>query len=144
LQSGLRPGIALGLAGFAVLFVLTAAKYQTALLHLRLPRDLAIWLNPIITAPLAEELVFRGVVFRILRDRFGVKIALPARSLLFALIHLPYWCAGGKSASALAVELSVMAAYGEFFAGLLQWSDSLWSPLICHWLNNLLMMSIPH
>ena len=144
LRHDLRRGIAIGLVGFTVLLMLAAAQYRTSILHLRLPRDLPIWLNPIITAPLAEEIVFRGVVFGMLRNHSGVKFALLASALLFALIHLPYWCmAGGRSPGALLIQLCIMAAYGLFFAGLFLWSGSLWSPLICHWLNNLLTLSIP-
>ena len=138
-------GIGIGLLGFVVLVLLAAVKSHAALLRVRLPRDLALWLNPIITAPLAEELAFRGFVFRTLRDRFGVKFALPISALAFALIHLPYWLmAGEMSGGAIAIEFGVMLLFGAGFAVLFQWSGSLWSPLVCHWLNNLLMISLPH
>ena len=121
---------------------LTAAQ-RGFVLHLRLPRDTATWLNPVITAPLAEELLFRGLVFRILRERFGLVTGLVASALLFSLAHLPYWwMSGDKVGIALLVDLASIFAYGLFFAGLFRWSGSLWSPLVCHWLNNLLMVSL--
>ncbi len=143
LRGGVRRGIAIGLAGFGVLLLLAAARRGFAAPHVRLPTDMATWLNPVLTAPLAEELVFRGLGFRGLRERFGVPIALLASALLFAAIHLPYWWLAGQGTGvALALELGSMFGYGVLFAGLFQWSGSLWSPLVCHWLNNLLMASL--
>jgi uncharacterized protein len=143
LRGGVRPGVAIGLAGFGVLLLLAAARRGFVAPHVRLPTDMATWLNPVLTAPLAEELVFRGLSFRVLRERYGVPIALVASALLFAAIHLPYWwLAGQKTGAVLALELASIFGYGVLFAGLFQWSASLWSPLVCHWLNNLLMVSL--
>lgn len=142
LRRAARQGFSIGLAGFGAVLLLTAAQHGF-ILHLRFPRDTATWLNPIGTAPLAEELLFRGLVFSILRERFGMVTGLVASALLFSLAHLPYWwMSGDKAGTALLVELASMFAYGLLFAGLFQWSGSLWSPLVCHWLNNLLMVSL--
>ncbi|MEO6034852.1 MAG: CPBP family intramembrane glutamic endopeptidase [Verrucomicrobiota bacterium] len=141
LRCGVIKGVAIGLVGFVVVLLLTVAQ-RRFVIQLTLPRDAATWLNPIFTAPLAEELLFRGLVFRILRGHFGVLAGFLASALLFSLAHLPYWwISGDKTGVALLVGLTSMFAYGLFFAGLYQWSGSLWSPLICHWLNNFLMVS---
>ncbi len=145
---GLRHGAGLGalagLAGFEVLLLATVAQHGGTMPAWRFPTDSATWLNPVLTAPLAEELVFRGLVFRLLRARFGACMAAPASALLFALIHLPYWAMSGeKTGAALAAGLGSVFLLGVFFAALFQWSRSLWAPLVCHWLNNLLMISIP-
>src|SRR5262249_33967200 len=132
-------GLVIGLGGFAVLLLATVLRQRSGRFSFAVPTELAIWLNPILTAPLAEELVFRGLAFRVLRDRFNVAAALVASSLLFALIHLPYWwMSGSKTPGAIGLSLVTMTAYGLLFAFLYQWSGSLWSPLICHWLNNLM------
>lgn len=143
LRGGAWRGVAIGLVGLVVLLLLAAARRGFAVPHLRLPTDMATWLNPVLTAPLAEELVFRGLIFRVLREHYRVPVALLASALLFALIHLPYWwMAGQKTGAGLALELVSMFGYGVLFAGLFQWSGSLWSPLVCHWLNNLLTVSL--
>ena len=70
-------------------------------------------------------------------------MAVLASALLFASIHLPYWwMAGEKTGADLALNLASMFGYGVLFAGLFQWSGSLWAPLVCHGLNNLLMASL--
>jgi CAAX protease family protein len=143
LRSGVGRGVAIGLLGFVVIFLFAAARRGSSGLHLRLPTDVATWFNPVLTAPLAEELVFRGLIFRVLRERFSMPVGLLASSLLFALIHLPYWwMAGEKTGIGLLLELGSIFGYGILFAGLFQWSGSLWSPLVCHWLNNLVMVGL--
>src|SRR4030095_1592969 len=72
LRGGVLRGLGFGLAGFMVpvMFSLSSALFGS--FRLAPPADLATWLNPILTAPFAEELVFRGLVFRLLRDRFNL------------------------------------------------------------------------
>jgi membrane protease YdiL (CAAX protease family) len=143
LRHGAGRGMLIGLAGFLALMLLAAAQYGSALLHVRLPTDSATWLNPVLTAPLAEELVFRGVVFRVMREQFGACVAAPASAALFALIHLPYWAMSGeKTGAALAAGLGSVFLLGVFFAALFHWSKSLWAPLVCHSLNNLLHIAL--
>jgi membrane protease YdiL (CAAX protease family) len=137
-------GILTGLTGLGILLLTAVTQHgRTALLNWQLPTDAATWLNPVLTAPLAEEVLFRGVIFRVLRNRHGVVTAIPTSAALFALVHLPYWAiSGDKSGAALVVALSSIFAYGLFFATLFQWARSLWAPLLCHGLNNLLTVSL--
>ena len=49
-----------------------------------------------IVAPIAEELLFRGLVYGVLERRFGATWALVGSTVLFALVHLPQqWGAWG-------------------------------------------------
>lgn len=43
----------------------------------------------VLVGPLVEEVLFRGVIFRALRSRFGFWLAALIASVLFALIHVP-------------------------------------------------------
>jgi membrane protease YdiL (CAAX protease family) len=134
----LRTGWSIGAMGMAIVLVLFLAGHRFGSLRLR-PPDAAAWLNPILTAPLAEEIVFRGVVFRILLERLKFWGAALASAVLFALIHAPFWwLSGDKRGLDLLSALGSMVGYGLLFAGLFRWSGSLWSPLLCHWFNNLL------
>jgi membrane protease YdiL (CAAX protease family) len=110
---------------------------------LRLPTAAAVWLNPILTAPFAEELLFRGMVFRWLRDRLGLWSGLALSSILFAVIHGPYWwLSGEKLGMELVCSLTFLVGLGLLMAGLFQATRSLWTPLVFHGINNLLSMSV--
>lgn len=86
---------------------------------------IAMGLAAVIVAPLAEELLFRGLVLRQIRQRVGAFPALLLSSVLFAAMH-------GDPAQML--TYSVLGA--GFGLGYL-WSGSLWTPVIMHALWNL-------
>src|SRR5262249_55507808 len=102
------------------------------------PHDWATWLNPVLTAPLAEEVLFRGTVFQGLAERMSLPKALPLSALLFALSHAPYWwLSGSRAGFGLPLSLGEICVFGLAFAALLRVSGSLWAPLVHHVLNNL-------
>ncbi len=86
---------------------------------------IAMGLAAVIVAPLAEELLFRGLVLRQIRQRLGPVPALLTSSVLFAAMH-------GDPAQML--TYTVLGA--GFGLGYL-WSGSLWTPVIMHALWNL-------
>lgn len=47
------------------------------------------------TAPLVEELVYRGILYSALQRRFGVVLAVSFVTLLFAAIHIPQYSQNG-------------------------------------------------
>jgi membrane protease YdiL (CAAX protease family) len=107
-----------------------------------LSRDFSTWMNPVLTAPVAEEVVFRGIIFQKLDAAIGTLRAVVLSALLFALIHAPYWYLSGvKAGKALAVSLGGIFVYGVVFAGLLRLTRSLWTPMVYHFLNNLVSLS---
>jgi CAAX protease family protein len=111
--------------------------------HIHIPQDMATWMNPIVTAPIAEEILFRGVIFQKLDEAVGTLRALLISALLFALVHLPYWyLSGEKAGKNLAIAVGTMFVYGLVFAGLLRITRSLWTPMIYHALNNLVSVSL--
>ena len=143
LQRNQGKGVIFGCLGFLVLLLVTGLRHGSKLRHFAVPTDFATWLNPIISAPIAEEVLFRGLVFRILLERLALWSALVASALLFALVHLPYWwLSSSASPAGLVLQLGSIFAYGIFFALLYQWSGSLYAPLTCHVLNNLVTTSI--
>jgi membrane protease YdiL (CAAX protease family) len=125
------------------LAVVAVVQNHSRLSHFALPTDPATWLNAIISAPIAEEVLFRGLVFRVLLERLTLASALAVSAFLFALVHLPYWWLSGAAApDALVLRLGSIFAYGVFFALLYRWSGSLLAPLLSHVLNNLVTCSI--
>jgi membrane protease YdiL (CAAX protease family) len=75
-------------------------------------------------APLAEELVFRGLLYGWLEGRWGPRIAIVASTLVFGAMHLEL------------AHIAVALPCGLFF-GLLRWrSNSIVPPLAAHMINN--------
>jgi membrane protease YdiL (CAAX protease family) len=81
----------------------------------------------IVVAPLAEELFFRGFLYRILRGRLGLWPALVIDGSLFGAVHLT---SGGPLAVAL------IAPLGFLLCLLYERSGSLWPCIALHALNN--------
>lgn len=74
--------------------------------------------------PIAEEVFFRGVLYRWLRDKWGVAIGAIVSSLIFALAH-------GEPATIIGVF-----PLGIVLALVFEKSKSLWPPIIIHAANN--------
>ncbi|MBE0409345.1 MAG: CPBP family intramembrane metalloprotease [Anaerolineales bacterium] len=77
-----------------------------------------------IAVPFAEELIFRGVIYKWLRDSWGIWPGILISSLIFGIVH---------------VEISVVVA--AFFLGIIlalayEYSRSLWSAVLIHAVNN--------
>ena len=94
-----------------------------------------IFLSTCVAAPIIEETMFRGVLFRYLRDRTGgwsrfssVAFAAVFNGLIFASVH-PQGLIGIPVLTALAVGFSLVR----------QWRHSLMAPMIMHALNNFLV-----
>jgi membrane protease YdiL (CAAX protease family) len=82
--------------------------------------------------PAFEELLFRGVLYRGLRDRFGVVPSVLAASLIFASAH-----------QAFHGLQPVQAAGGILFCVAYEVSGSLWAPLVLHITGNLAIFLAP-
>jgi membrane protease YdiL (CAAX protease family) len=58
----------------------------------------------VVVAPIMEEVIYRGVIYRAFRDRTGVEVGVLSSGLLFSLSHyqpdyvLPLWLFGGALA----------------------------------------------
>ncbi|MBJ7331733.1 MAG: CPBP family intramembrane metalloprotease [Solirubrobacteraceae bacterium] len=78
-------------------------------------------------APVAEEMLFRGYMFRALRNWKGVWPAALLSGMTFGGIHL------GSSPVGFVVPLMV---FGVGLALLYQWTGSLYAPVALHALNN--------
>lgn len=74
-----------------------------------------------------EEVLFRGIVFRMLDERWGTLVALVLSSLLFGFLHITNDNATVWSSIAITIEAGLLlgAAY--------KWSGSLWLPIGIHW-----------
>ncbi len=117
LQANIRKGVMFGFLGFLALAAVIGVHRRFRLSLFAMPRIPRRGWVPILLAPIAEEVLFRGLVFRVLLERLAVWSALVVSALLFALIHLPYWwLSGAASPAGLVLRLGSIFAYGVFFA----------------------------
>jgi hypothetical protein len=75
-------------------------------------------------APFGEELFFRGVLYTMLRERWGIFLGVVVSSLLFGLIH------GNLAVGITGFLLGVLAAI------VFEYSNSLWTAILVHSINN--------
>jgi membrane protease YdiL (CAAX protease family) len=118
-------------------------NYPAVYSAFKLPKGFALWLNFIIGSPLAEELFFRGIVFKELQKMMGVSKAAILSALAFGAIHVPQWM---LLDDLYGIELmSVFGSifiYGVIFAFLVYFTKSLWAALLPHWINNFILLAI--
>ena len=81
-----------------------------------------------VVAPVAEEIVFRGIIFGYLR-RWGLPAAVLVSTALFAALHLP------------AIPVTQVVG-GMVFAIAYHLSGSLMTPILIHTLGNLAIFSL--
>jgi membrane protease YdiL (CAAX protease family) len=81
---------------------------------------------PVLVVPVLEELIFRGVLFRILEEMFGTLIGLIVSSVLFGAAHLLNDNATMLAASFLSIELGALLAVAYVI------TRSLWLPIGLH------------
>ncbi|MCS6848522.1 MAG: CPBP family intramembrane glutamic endopeptidase [Anaerolineae bacterium] len=77
-----------------------------------------------IAVPIAEEIFFRGVVYRWLRDKWGVAAGAIVSGIIFGLAHLE------------PATVIVTILLGIVLALVYERSRSLWPPILIHALNN--------
>ncbi|NBO65100.1 MAG: CPBP family intramembrane metalloprotease, partial [Acidobacteria bacterium] len=70
----------------------------------------------VLTAPLVEELVYRGILYAGIEKRFGAPMGVAVVTLLFALVHVPqYW--GSVAAISAILTLSLALTLLRSFTG---------------------------
>ena len=119
-------GVLIGLALFGAVMVniASAAKYEIN--GLGSVTGAATLLGVMTAAAVSEELLFRGILFRIIEERAGSWIALALSGLLFGLLHLANPDATLWGAIAIAIEAGGMLA-AAYVA-----TRKLWLPIGLH------------
>jgi len=124
LKDGLVGFIASALCISVVIAILYALGYYK-ILSTNNASALIMALFLFITLAIFEELLFRGILYRILEESMGTNLALLISALLFGLGHLP-----NENANAISV---ISAASGGVLAGLLfSVTKRLWLPIFFH------------
>lgn len=86
-------------------------------------------------AALVEEILFRGMLYGWLRQRMRIAVAAIISALLFTAAHFYIFAAG----PVFVLEMAVLAV---LLALLYETSRSLWPGILCHALNNVLLLSL--
>lgn len=132
--SGLVWGSVMGAGAFVVtmLIILVFGGWQVSA---GTPWKFLATLGVMACAAVTEEVVFRGIVFRITEERFGTWIALTVSAVLFGLIHL----AGISEASTGAMvwgAVAIMLQGGLMLAAAYVATRALWLPIGVHFAWN--------
>lgn len=89
-------------------------------LHLSL-----IFITSCFIAPIAEEIIFRGVIYKSLKEKFSIPISIFISAAIFAFLHLEL------------SSLPVLFFLGVVLATLFEKYGNLWVPIGLHFFNNL-------
>ena len=99
-----------------------------------------MFLGTVVFAPIAEELLHRGLVFGSLFQT-SVPLAYTASALLFASIHVVQYI-GFYSPAYIALALIQYLPAGIIFAWAYQRSGSIFAPILIHAVNNMIAISL--
>ena len=124
--SGLGRGAAIGSIAFCAVMVLIWAFGGVTGMSWGSFGGFLISLGAFASVAVNEELLFRGVVFRVLEERTGTWLALVVSSLIFGLVHLVN---GGAT---LEGTLSIALQGGLLMGSAYVATRSLWVPIGLH------------
>jgi hypothetical protein len=117
------------LAGASSIGITLLMLYGTGLYRLVAVRGFGAAASGVATAILVaavlEEILFRGLLFRVVEERFGTWSALAVVSVLFGAVHLAN--PGSGSLTGLSVTL-----LGLMWTGVFIWSRNLWAVVAHH------------
>ena len=131
LLPGLGSGFLLGIVYFGCVVGIMAllGAFRITEAHFDAPVMLQ-YLAYFFLVAVFEEIVFRGVLFRLIDDRWNTAVALIVSALVFGAMHLMNPGATLWSAFAIAVEA------GLLFGVVYKCSGTLWVPIGIHWAWN--------
>lgn len=88
-----------------------------------------------------EELGFRGLLHRWIRQRFGRLFGVSLGAAVFAVVHLGFLDPGGVLGWYWTGEVFL---FGVVLALLFEWSGSLWPPILLHAANNVAAVALAY
>jgi hypothetical protein len=100
-------------------------------------RAAALALAMLLPAALWEELLARGYLFALVRERWGARVAIVATSLLFGLLHV-------ENAGATAQSIALVTLAGIFLGSILVAQRSLYAAWAAHVAWNFVMAGVMH
>ncbi len=92
--------------------------------------QLLVCFSAFLLTGVCEEVIFRGIIFRMIAERWNAAVALAVSALLFGAAHLTNPDATLWSAFAIAIEAGLLLGAAYMASG------SLWFPIGIHWAWN--------
>jgi membrane protease YdiL (CAAX protease family) len=126
----LIPGIALGAALQGLTILVIYQKGGFAVLSVNPVLFIIPSLVMAFTTAILEEVLVRGVVFRVLQEKLGSYIALMLSALLFGLLHIANPNSSLTAALGLALQAGVLLGVAYMY------SRNLWFPIAIHFAWN--------
>ena len=90
------------------------------------------WLSLFLLVGVVEEVIFRGILFRLIADKWNIAVGLTTSSLLFGLAYL------GNPGATLWAALAIALASGWLFGMAYAYHQTIWVPVGMHWAWNYL------
>ena len=140
---GVAVRIVAGIAAAIVIAILAAATGEEVAVPEQVTGDLEGYqlvvfaLFAVVVAPVTEEFLFRGVLFRSVRDRYGFWPGAITSALLFGVIHY----VPGPWPDALALQIT-MVVTGLGLAWVYEWRKTLLAPVVGHAAFNLIAVVV--
>ena len=124
-------GLLLGVGYFSVITAILAifGMYGIEEYDFNIIRLIGCFIFYLVIA-VGEEIIFRGIIFRMIAERWNVVIALVVSSLLFGAIHIVNPDASIWTSVAIAIEAGLLLGAAYSFSG------NLWLPIGIHWAWN--------
>ena len=123
-------GIGIGFFVFVVLVMMLLGLYHIDSIGTDKPLDVLSAFFMFLLVGTGEEILFRGVLFRWIDEKWGFVAALIVSSLLFGFMHYYESAATLWSSLAIAVEAGLLLGAAYKYAG------TLWLPIGIHWAWN--------
>lgn len=127
--------IALYFAGVIVFERFTSGKTLASLFNSSAAEWLAVLLG-VAFSPVSEEILYRGFILRELGERMGFWSANLLTSVLFVLIHWPYWIWATGFKLSMAITSVTIFILSLFLGYLVKLTGSIWPSVAAHILNN--------
>ena len=133
--SGFPKSMGLGaVVGFGMFFVITLILCLCGMYHFEgINSNVLSLLAPFCffyVIAVCEEILFRGFIFRMIDDRFGLWPAIIVSAIIFGFVHISNDNATVWSSVSIAIEAGIMLALAY------KYSRDLWLPIAIHWAWN--------
>jgi len=127
----ISKGVLIGILFFAIVagVLIIGGWYKVMQVNFNW-RYLLVMLTQFLLVAVSEEIIFRGIIFRMIWQRWGVVAALLVSSLLFGFIHIMNPSGTVWSSVAIAVEAGLLLGAAYVYSG------RLWLPIGIHWAWN--------
>lgn len=125
-------GLGVGFCFFAcvVLIMMLLGLYRISSIGTEKPLEIVSAFFLFLAVGIGEEIMFRGVLFRWIDEKWGFVAALIVSAVLFGLIHIFQDSASLWSSFAIAIEAGLLLAAAYKYSG------TLWLPIGIHWAWN--------